>query len=117
MMTQCEIENIYSVNESAAEFGAGPDIVAAPCGGMAAIVGSIGYTGGAPATLPTIEFSDDGLNWDSTQLATLDATAAAGVTLYSFNIAVRAWRFVRVRIFAPITRIRGFVELRPRPQT
>lgn len=117
MMTQCEVQNIYFVNKSLAEFGVGPDIVAAPCGGMSTVLGSIGYTGGAPATLPTIDFSDDGVNWDSTQLGVADATAAAGVTLYSFNIAVRAWRFVRIRIFAPVTRIRGFVELRPQPQT
>lgn len=117
MLTETEVQNLYFVNKSLVQFGVGPDVVVAPCGAMAAVVGSIGYTGGAPATLPTIEFSDDGLNWDSTQVATVDGTAAVGVTLYSFNIAVRAWRFVRLRIFAPVTRIRGFVELRPKPQT
>jgi hypothetical protein len=76
-----------------------PLVLEVPCDGMGRVVGNIGYD--AVVAAPTIEFSEDDLNWDSIQSATVDATAAAGITLYRFDIAIGAWKFVRITIPNP----------------
>jgi len=90
-----------------------PLVLEYPCDGMGRLVGDFAYT--APVVAPTIEFSLDNLNWDSTQTAAVDFTAAAGITLWKFDLDVRAWKALRITIPAPGVgqSVRGSARLLP----
>ena len=76
-----------------------PMVLEVPCDGMGRIVVDLAYT--APVLAPTIEFSMDGLNWDSAQLAAVDATAAVGITLWKFDLEIKDWKVTRLTIPPP----------------
>jgi|SRR5271155_3517537 len=90
-------------------------VIVAPCGGMGEIEGNVAYTA-PPAGPPKLEFSADNVNYDSTQNATVDASAAPGITLYKFDkIQIDDWKFARITI--PATPggavVRGGVRILP----
>jgi len=91
-------------------------IVSAGSNGMDRCIGSVVYTGLAPVGgPPEIEFSHDGVTWDSFQTAGLDPNAAVGVTGYLWDLQIYDWRFVRVTLHPPnATEImRGYASLLP----
>jgi hypothetical protein len=92
--------SIFSVNQTDADFTA-DRTVAAPCDGMDRVIIEIAYTGGAPATSPTLEFSMNGVNWDYNETIPAGANPAAGVTLLTLDRQIFSWRFVRVVVGKP----------------
>lgn len=117
MLSAVQQMGVLSVNESDSTFIA-DKVVAVPCEGMDRFSGEFGYTGGAPGSAPTIEFSMNGVDWDYSQSAPLGAFPAAGVTLYSWNIEIFSWRFVRLTLDTPAAAgsCRGSAKLLPKLQ-
>jgi hypothetical protein len=115
MLTTTRSMNVIRFSGSDTEFGPDPKIGVAPCERMYACEGEFAYTNGAPASAPTIEFSMDGENWDYLQSAPAGANPAPGVTLYTWEILIETWAFVRVTIQKPNGggAVRGAARIRP----
>jgi len=115
MLSTTKSMNVISVNATDTQFGADPKVGVAPCERMYACTGEVAYRGGAPASAPTIEFSMDGQNWDYLQNAPAGSNPAAGVTLYTWEILIETWAFVRVTIQKPAAAgsVRGAARIRP----
>lgn len=112
MLTTNREMSILGFSEVAAVF-ATDKVAVAPCEGMARVVGEAAYTGGAPVAVPSIDFSVDGVNWDFVFPAALSGTPAPGVTLYTWDLQVNAWAFVRVTLKPPVTACRAASRLEP----
>ncbi len=112
-MTMTTTKPIKVVKLSNADTLSVPLVLEIPCDGMGRIVGDFAYTA-APSAGPTIAFSEDNLNWDSTQSAQVDVTAAPGITLYRFDLDIRAWTAVQLTIQNPSSGfVRGSARLLP----
>jgi hypothetical protein len=106
---------VFAVNEAVATFAV-PRIVAAPCGGMWRFVGEMAYVGGAPVAAPAIEFSMNGNDWDFLLAAPAGANPAAGVTLFTWDVQIVSWAFVRLTVSPPIGSVRGQARILPKIQ-
>jgi hypothetical protein len=95
-----ESMGIFEVNESSTTFTADRQVVA-PCGGMDQFEGEIAYSGGAPATPPTLEFGFNGVTFVATLAAPAGLNPAPGITLYAWNIPVNRYLFVRLTVPKP----------------
>lgn len=115
MLTRTRSMGLFSVNEAVATFAA-PRQVAAPCAGMYRVTGEFAYVGGAPAVAPTIEFSMNGTDWDYLQSAPAGLNPAPGVTLYTFDVQIVSWAFVRITVDPPIGSVRGASRILPKIQ-
>ncbi len=74
------------------------DVVAgASCDGMGKVTGSVLYSA-APATNPTVEFSNNGINWGWEQQVPADPSSVVANTAFDWSIPVVSWRYVRVTL-------------------
>lgn len=112
MLAVTEHVGVFSASETVATFTA-PKVAFTACEGMDRFVGEAAYTGGAPASAPTIEFSMDGLVWSFLLAAPAGANPAPGVTLFTWDVQVNSWRFVRLTVQPPITAISASAQLLP----
>ena len=115
MLTVTRSMNIFTANDSDVQFGPTPKVSVAPCERMDRFQGEMAYRGGVPASAPLIEFSRDGVNWDYSQAAPAGANPAAGVTLYTWDVQVNSWTFVRLTVQPPAAAgsVRGAAKIRP----
>lgn len=114
MLTVTRPMGLAAPNETNATFSADRQCVS-PCSGMDRCVGELGYDA-APAGAPTVEFSMNGSDWDFLKTIGLDPDAAPGVTLYTWDLQIKSWAFVRVTIPFPPSSIRGTVQILPKVQ-
>lgn len=115
MLTTRRSMSIFAVNEAVATFNANR-VVAAPCSGMDRFVGEFAYQGGAPVSAPLIEFSMNGQDWDYQQSAPVGANPAPGITLYTWDVQIFSWAFVRLTVSPPIVSVRGGARIVPEVQ-
>lgn len=115
MLTTTRSMQVFAVNEAVATFAA-PRIVATPCSGMDRFTGEFAYQGGAPASPPSIEFSMNGSDWDYIQAAPPGLNPAPGITLYTWDVQIFSWAFVRLTVQPPIVSVRGASRLVPKVQ-
>jgi len=117
MLTVKRALKIISVNQPNPP-GATPLVIETGCNGMDRCIGVMVYTTVAPAAgVPTVEFSYDGVNWDSIQAAPADITVLVDIG-YRWDFQIFNWRFVRVTINPPGIgeTVRGHVSLLPSGQ-
>lgn len=114
MLATTDSMNVFVANDSDTSFGAQKQVVA-PCERMYSFVGEMAYRGGAPAAAPVIEFSIDGQSWDYLQSAPAGANPAPGVTLYTWDVLIETWAFVRLTVDPPAAAgtVRGSARIRP----
>lgn len=114
MLTTTRSMNVFTANDTDVTFGAQKQVVA-PCERMDRFQGEIAYTGGAPGAVPLLEFSRNGIDWDYRQPAPVGANPAPGVTLYTWDIQIVTWAFVRLTVDPPGGggTIRGDAKIRP----
>ena len=115
MLTTRRPLRLAAVNDTAATFAVDRQVVTA-CAGMDRFIGEYAYVGGAPAAPPTIEFSMNGSNWSYSQPAPVGANAAAGVNLYTWDIQINAWAFVRLTVPKPVGSVSGAASILPKIQ-
>lgn len=88
------------INESDVTFVANKVAVTA-CDGMGSVAADIRYTV-APVAPPTLEFSENGLDWDYLQNIPVGANAGPGiVALFAVALTIDQWKFVRVVVQPP----------------
>ena len=88
------------INESDATFVADKEAVT-PCDGMGSVAADIRYTA-APAAPPTLEFSENGLDWDYLQNIPAGVNPGPGiVALFTVAMTIDQWKFVRVVVQPP----------------
>lgn len=86
-------------------------VATVPCMGMRRVVGNVKYSA-AIVTVPTLEFSADGVNYEASYNFTADP---AGTNLYAIDEDVQAWKYARITITAAGAgnNARGSVEILP----
>ena len=115
MLTKTRPMNVFAANATLAVFGGTDKVVWAPCSGMSRFVGEFAYDG-APAAPPTIEFSMNGQTSGYLQAAPVGANPAPGITLYTWDIQINSWAFVKLTIPKPGTSVSGAAKLVPKIQ-
>lgn len=115
MLTTTRSMQVFAVNEAVATFAA-PRVVSTACGGMARFTGEFAYFGGAPASPPTIEFSMNGQDSGYLLAAPVGVNPAPGVTLYTWDIQINSWAFVKLTVGPPVGSVTGSSRLVPKIQ-
>lgn len=88
------------INESDATFTVNKEAVSA-CDGMGSVVADFRYTV-APTGAPTLEFSQNGRDWDYLQAIPAGVNPGAGIVAqYTIALAIDQWKFVRVIVEPP----------------
>lgn len=115
MLTTRRSMSLFAVNEDVTTFPVARQ-VSAPCSGMDRCVGELAYQGGAPASVPSVEFSMNGVDWDYIEPTPAGLNSAPGITLYTWDIQIFSWAFVRLTVPPPIGSVRGAARIVPEVQ-